>query len=256
MCILSTEQQLVDIERYCTGNPSCVSVDPTFNLGSFYVTPITYHNLLVETSNGHNPILIGPILIHQTKSFRPFHYFASTLIRLNPRLIDLRAYGTDGEPELIKAFDICFPKVIHLRCVNHLSQNVKKKLSEMKVPPAVSKELLADIFGHQVGSQLELGIIDAPSEASYLKSLDRVKAKWNNLEQSYLPSNEDPQFFTWFCRYKSHDIVKCVLPEVRYRAGFKNPTAHFTTNSSESLNHLIKQEVEWKESQLPELIGV
>ena len=41
---------------------------------------------------------------------------------------------------------------------------------------------------------------------------------------------------------------------MRSKAGCKDPTYFFTTNSSESLNHLIKKEIEWKESQLPKLI--
>ena len=90
MCILASDQQLMDIERFCTGDfTSVLSIDPTFNLGPFYVTPTTYHNLLVTTKNANHPILLGPILIHQTKTFRPFHYLASTLVRLNPRLINL-----------------------------------------------------------------------------------------------------------------------------------------------------------------------
>ena len=74
MCILATDQQLADMERFCIS--SVLSVDPTFNLGAFYVTPTTYHNLLVETAGGNNPILLGSILIHQTKTFTPFHYFS------------------------------------------------------------------------------------------------------------------------------------------------------------------------------------
>ena len=51
MCVLATDQQLCDLERFCLGTPSSVlSVDPTFNLGPFYVTPISYHNLLVKTN--------------------------------------------------------------------------------------------------------------------------------------------------------------------------------------------------------------
>jgi hypothetical protein len=119
MCVLATDQQLCDLARFCLGNPSSVlSIDPTFNLGPFYVTPITYHNLLVKTKNVNHPIMLGPVLIHQTKMFRPFHYFASTLIRLNSKLVDLKAFGTDGEPELIKAFSVCFPNAAHLRCMN------------------------------------------------------------------------------------------------------------------------------------------
>ena len=109
MCVSATKQQLMDIERLCTGEPSGVlSIDPTFNLGPFYVTPTTYHNLLVNTPRKNNPILLGPILIHKTKTFRPFHYLGSILTRLNPALIGLKAFGTDGQPELIKAFRLLF----------------------------------------------------------------------------------------------------------------------------------------------------
>ena len=41
---------------------------------------------------------------------------------------------------------------------------------------------------------------------------------------------------------------------MRSKASCRDPTCFFTTNSSEYLNHLIKQEVEWKENQLPKLI--
>ena len=255
MCILATDQQLADMERFCTADVSSVlSVDPTFNLGAFYVTPTTYHNLLVETKGGNNPILLGPVLIHQTKTFRPFHYFASTMIRLNPQLVNLKAFGTDGESELIKAFQMCFPKAVHLRCTNHIRQNVKDKLRNLNVSQNVTKEILADIFGAKIGTHFESGLADAQSEVLFRKSLERLNARWNNLEKSCNPGDKEPQFHAWFCRYKADDIVKCVLPSVRSKAGCKDPTHFFTTNSSESLNHLIKQEVEWKESQLPKLI--
>ena len=56
MCVLATNQQLADLERFCILSPSSVlSVYPTFNLGPFYVTPTTYHNLLVKT-DGESPI--------------------------------------------------------------------------------------------------------------------------------------------------------------------------------------------------------
>lgn len=40
---------------------------------------------------------------------------------------------------------------------------------------------------------------------------------------------------------------------MRSQAGL-DPSKVFTTNSSESINHDIKQEVQWKESKLPTLI--
>lgn len=49
-------------------------------------------------------------------------------------------------------------------------------------------------------------------------------------------------------------LKKCFDLEVRSQAGCKDPTHFFTTNSSESLNHMIKLEVEWKESHLTKMI--
>ena len=161
--------------------------------------------------------------------------------------MNLKAYGTDGESELIKAFHLCFPKAVHLRCTNHLWQNIK---GELNIPLSVSKEFLADIFGTRIGTHFETGLADSESEADFKKSLERLKARWNNLEKSCSPSEREPRFHAWFCCYKAEEIAKCVLPGVRSQ----DPTCFFTTNSSESLNHVIKQEVEWKESQLPKLM--
>ena len=241
MCVLATNQQLSDLQSFCTASPSSgLSVDPTFNLGPFYVTPTTYQNLLVETERGQHPIVLGPILIHQTKTFRPFHYFASTIISLNPELTKLKAFGTDGEPELIKAFHVCFPQATHLRCTNHLRQNVKDKLLSLDISQSVSSEVLADIFGVQKGSKFERGLIDANSKASFDTALEHLKHRWNNLERSCISSIADPQFYSWFLKYKAADIKACVLPSVRVNAGFDS-TRKFTTNMSESINHVIKQ---------------
>ena len=215
MCVVATDQQLCDLERFCLGTPTSVlSVDPTFNLGPFYVTPITYHNLLLKTKNGNHPIMLGPVLIHQTKQFRPFHYFASTLIRLNPKLVNVKAFGTDGEPELIKAFSVCFPNAAHLRCMNHMRQNVKDKLRNLRIPQGVMRDFLDDIFGKKVGSHFEAGLVDAKSESAFRAALGRLKCRWNNLERSCSSGITDPEFHSWFCKFKAEDIIKCALPPV------------------------------------------
>ena len=83
MCLLSTDQQLDDLVRFCTDpNEFCVlSIDPTFSLGDFSVTCITYRNLLVtDTRTSQSPIMLGPMSVHQSKSFKVYNFFASTLI--------------------------------------------------------------------------------------------------------------------------------------------------------------------------------
>ena len=57
-------------------------------------------------------------------------------------------------------------------------------------------------------------------------------------------------------KYKAREIISCILPEVRIRAQIHgNLPIPYTTNSCESINHIIKLEVQWKESKLPVLIN-
>jgi len=87
--ILASDYQLDDLVRFGT-NPIeyCVfTIDPTFSLGKFDVTPITYRNLLLESRrNGATPVCIGPTLIHYKKSFSTYLFFASSLVGLRKKL--------------------------------------------------------------------------------------------------------------------------------------------------------------------------
>lgn len=98
---------------------------------------------------------------------------------------------------------MCFPKAVHLRCTNHICQNIKDKLRQLSIPQHVSKEILADIFGTRIGTQFESGLADAESELIFTRSLEQVKVKWNNLERSCNGSSVTPQFHAWFCEYKA-----------------------------------------------------
>ena len=53
MAILCTNQQPLDVERFCCDSYSfsIFGIDPTFNLGDFSVTPTVFRNLLVEDPN-------------------------------------------------------------------------------------------------------------------------------------------------------------------------------------------------------------
>ena len=65
MSVVGLEQQFNDIERFCAcedqSSGSVLGIDPTFNLGDFYVTPSTYeHKLLKNRKTGKHPVFIGP----------------------------------------------------------------------------------------------------------------------------------------------------------------------------------------------------
>jgi len=105
MCVMCTDMQLNDIERFCTSPEMfCpLSIDPTFNLGDFSVTVTNFQNLLIvsQKTNKH-PIMIGPMLVHCRKMFSTYHFFASSLVSLKPQLTDIQAFGTDGVECLYK----------------------------------------------------------------------------------------------------------------------------------------------------------
>ena len=110
MCILTTDQQLKDLERFTTNASlfSIVSVDPTFSLGDFSVTCIVYRHVLInDRRTGESPIMLGPILVHQRKLFETYHFFISSLIRFAPSLDHILAVGTDGEEALAVAHGKC-----------------------------------------------------------------------------------------------------------------------------------------------------
>jgi len=71
MTVLHINLSLNDLERFCTKEKCTVlSIDPTFNLGDFYVTVTTYHHLMLENSGGSHPVILGPIFVHQQKNLK------------------------------------------------------------------------------------------------------------------------------------------------------------------------------------------
>lgn len=72
--VVASDGQLDDLVRFCaspTGVESCVmTIDPTFCLGEFECTPVTYrHLLLITRRNKTPPVFMGPVLIHYRKIF-------------------------------------------------------------------------------------------------------------------------------------------------------------------------------------------
>jgi len=72
--VIADDIQIADMVRFCTSNIEfgILTIDPTFCLGEFDVTPITYLHLLLETRrNGNILVFVGPVLIHYRKILVP-----------------------------------------------------------------------------------------------------------------------------------------------------------------------------------------
>ena len=113
-----------------------LGVDATFHLGKFYVTITTYvYEHVVNKTTGVSPTFIGLIYVHTEKTFEAYHHFFSTLVKLEPKLMAIRAVGTDGEQVLVNAVRAVFPEgLVHLRCFIHMKDNICRKLTDMLFP--------------------------------------------------------------------------------------------------------------------------
>ena len=232
---------------------SILTIDPTFNLGDFDVTPTTYrHCLLESTRSGNSPVLIGPTMIHYRKTFHTYLFFASTLIGLRPELQGLRAFGTDGEKALVDAFSHEFRYAIHLTCFIHFRQNIKRKLQELQYPDSAIKEVLGDIFGCTQGDTFSEGLVDSNSDEEFDKKLCLLKQRWQQLEAAH---SIESSVYDWFLQYKALIMKTTMIKSIREEAGLGLPPEPFTTNASETINSVIKAHVNYKPSQLMEFVG-
>ena len=253
--VLARDRQLDDLVRFCTVAEgfSILTVDPTFNLGDFDVTPTTYrHCLLESTRSGNSPVLIGPTMIHYRKTFHTYLFFASTLIGLRPELQGLRAFGTDGEKALVDAFSHEFRYAIHLTCFIHFRQNIKRKLQELQYPESAIKEVVSDIFGCKQGSTLSEGLVDSNSDEEFNEKLNLLEERWKQLEAAH---NVESSIYDWFVQHKAPVMKATMIKSIREEACLGIPPEPFTTNASETINSVIKAHVSYKPSQLMEFVG-
>lgn len=87
--VLAPENQLAELAKYSTSELdfSIVQLDPTFNLGPYECTLISYRNLLLESKrSGTSPVRRGPVLIHFRKDEKTFREFLQTIIDAKPKL--------------------------------------------------------------------------------------------------------------------------------------------------------------------------
>ena len=105
------------MEVNCTDeNFSIVTVDPTFNLGEFYVTPVAFtQKKFVKKHTNQHPIGLGPLLIHQRMNYLSYCYFATQLTILQPCLRHVSAIGTDGEQALHDAMLGTFTEAVSFK---------------------------------------------------------------------------------------------------------------------------------------------
>jgi len=144
LCVLATDLQLKQIQFCCT-DLSILSVDPTFNLGEFYIMPVVLlHKAFVSKQTGKLPVFLGPILIHQRMNTEAHSYFAHQLQILLPPLHDIKAFGTDGEQALVNTFENASPNAVHVHCLKYFRDNIESKLKSVNLDVTCCEEILEE----------------------------------------------------------------------------------------------------------------
>lgn len=242
---LSTQQQLADIERFCT-NPEqfCVlGVDATFQIASYYYTFTTYRNLMLRTDKGNNPVFIGPGILHKQKLHNSYKTLPLLMTKYNQKTSGVLVFGTDGEENLVNSFSEVFENAQHLRCDIHMKDNVKRKLSDEGISGVIASEIVFDIFGKSVGHTLEGGLVNCLSSEEFDVALGNVTEKWKGMHQN------GRNFVEYFLKHSAHVLRETARSDIRSMCGLGFPPKTYTQNANECMNRLIKAEQDSKFSK-------
>ena len=261
ICVLATDGQLHELVANCTNssNFGIMHLDPTFNLGSFFVTPIVFPLVAyTHRKNKGNPSFIGPVLIHQNMHFGIYKYFLTQLVLLNPHVKHVKAIGTDGEQALCNAVKETFPASVHLRCLKHVRDSIEQKLRDLQFDKPGLQEIMHDIFGMISDGLKEIGLADAIDFDDFFRKLMPLEKKWNSIESSHrsfqLHQERKCVFYEWFCLNYSDIFTESIVCSARVKAGLGSPPLPFYNNRSESMNKLLKMHVKHQKSRLPEFV--
>ena len=129
-----------------------------------------------------------------------------------------------------------------------MRMNIKDKLQELRVCEGTVQVVLDDIFGRQVELEQMDGLVHAVSEKEFDEGVQCLCQKWKQFDS--VESGPMHAFSEWIKHYKCSTIKQAMLRPVRIRAGLGNPLVTFTTNASESVNTLLKNQVEYKRNDV------
>ena len=238
LVVLANGLQLQEVKRFCT-NParfSILGVDVTFNVGDYYVCLTTYRDLMLKTKSGVHPVMLGPILLHQRKLFTSYYALPSTMIRYDPALQGILAFGTDGELALSNAFESAFPFAQHLLCDMHMEDNISSKLTELGIRGIEAKQFMADIFGSLSSSvSPTASLVSSKTKEGFLERLECLKEPW------IARHKEGEKFLKYFIRNKADQFANCLTAEVRSLSGLGYPPDLYTQNANECMNAVVKR---------------
>ena len=234
--ILYSDEQMTDIKNLCCTGQTVLGIDKTFMLCKMHVAVTCYKQMTVNrTRTNEPPLFLGPLFIHDNSDFDTYsHFFHHLKIKLLDTNLSKLVIGTDDEKALVKAITTMLPESTHVLCTRHLKENARQKLTDDAVDVQNRTDILRKIFGQD-------GIANADDTISF-------EAKCDDF-QNYCSEISVPFLGYFNGRLKMHLKTKVNEP-VRDSLISEN----WTNNNCESINHLLKQTVNWKAKPLTEFV--
>ena len=245
---VASNQQLEDVSRFCTkpSNFCILGIDPTYNIGPFYVTVTTFRHLMFETNDGVHPVMLGPALIHSGKEYSSYFDLPNVMAKANKNLRNILVFGTDSEKNVYQTFQDVNENGYHLLCDLHMKSNIKKKLSELVIGKDNKETIMKDIFGQTVAGIVEPGLVDAIDD--FDKVLDELVRKWEGM------GSKESLFADYFASHKVIHIRTSISADIRAMAGLGFPPSPYTQNANECINSVIKRGKETKRLTLKSVV--
>ena len=233
--IVYTDRQINDLKGFCFGGKegSVLAFDKTYNLGSIYVTPSVYKNLaLCRRRTNDNPLFMGPIFVHGHSDFAAYAYFFSHMsacvVACNQQQLTI---GSDDEAAMRKAMQHAFPSASFVVCSRHLKENLIRKVDAVLGSRTAQRRALIDgLFGSE-----------GANACTDVVSFDEAVRKYRQSVLSAAPAD--------IASYVDSRIISML------RLNVVASRSAWTNNNCESVNHILKQSVQWRPQQLPDLIG-
>ena len=213
-----------DISHFITSEKLSyhLSIDPTFNMGPFEVTPVVYKHLFLKSRRtGENPIFLRPTMLHHRKTVENYRIHSSVCATNIKNLNQARGFMTDGEEALIHAWSADMPKAKHLRCFKHFEGNCKEKLRTIGICSAKDqKKFLNKVFG-VYGK--EEGILDAEDKKDLKRRLYASKEELEREEREVLGKDSTYQCKFWTYLKSNNKIMKNnMVAKVRRQGGLRD----------------------------------
>jgi len=162
--------------------------------------------------------------------------------------------GSDGDKAIHKAVETVFPDSTHLYCTRHVRDNIERQLIKYRVSQA-ERQTLMDFIFHSSES-----LIQSATEEEFDERLDELRERWRAIQtRDNTRSTDATNFYDWFNRHQVNTFRNHLIAAVRIPINFCDRNGFpllFYNNDVESMNNALKNETNWEQRSLSEVIDI